>query len=289
MAFPLAAVLAAGLSFHSGIGVAAQDSSAPQTPPRSPAPSQPDTVDLSLSPECRVPGSKLYTLASLRRVKRALRERRTIKVLAIGSSSTVGVGSSSPAATYPARLEDELEKLFPNVNVDVVNRGISGEIAADAADRLKETVAEVEPDLVVWQVGTNDALARVHPETFSASLDEMITWLQSHKIDVVLVDPQYTASLASDDAYGRIVQMIEDAARKNRVPLVHRFEATRYLSARKAGASLSREPFQLNDLGYRCMAEHVARAVTIGLLPEPASPAGEPSGPPLPPSDATLE
>ena len=294
MAFPLTAVLAIGLSLlgatgAAATGAAAQDASGPPPQPSPTPPSRPDAMDLSLSPECRVPGSKLYTLASLRRVKRALRERRTIKVLAIGSSSTAGTAAASSAATYPARLEDELEKLVPNVNVDVVNRGISGEIAGDAADRLKETIAEVAPDLVVWQVGTNDALARVDPESFSASLDETITWLQSHKIDVVLVDPQYTASLAGDDAYGRIVQMIEDAARKNRVPLVRRFEATRYMAARKEGTTLSREQFQLNDLGYRCMAEHVARAVTVGLLqPEPLLPPADArtSEPPKPPSPA---
>ena len=63
-----------------------------------------ETVDTSLSPECRVPGSKLYTLAPLRAVKRALKESRAIHVLAIGSSSTVGIGATSPASAYPARL-----------------------------------------------------------------------------------------------------------------------------------------------------------------------------------------
>ena len=270
MAFPLAAALAVSLTLPGAVGAAAQDSAGQPMQP----PSQPEAVDLSLSPECRVPGSKLYTLASLRRVKRALREHRTIKVLAIGSSSTLGVGASSPAASYPARLEGELEKLFPGVDVDVVKRGISGEIAAGAADRLRDTVAEVEPDLLVWQVGTNDALARVELKTFSDSLDETLKWLQAHKIDVVLVDPQYTASLAADDNYSHIVQAIEGIARKNRVPLVHRYEATRYLADHKEGGSLSRDQFQLNDLGYRCMAEHVARAVTVGLLqPEPSQPA----------------
>ncbi len=37
-------------------------------------------------------------------------------------------------------------------------RGINGEIAEDAADRLKMAVADIKPDLVIWQVGTNDAL-----------------------------------------------------------------------------------------------------------------------------------
>src|SRR3954452_7258635 len=279
MAFPLAAALAVSLILPGAVGAAAQDSAGQPMQP----PSQPEAVDLSLSPECRIPGSKLYTLASLRRVKRALRDHRTLKVLAIGSSSTLGGGSSSPAASYPARLEDELERLTPGVDVDVVNRGISGEITGGAADRLKDAVVEVEPDLVVWQVGTNDALARVDPETFADTLNETLKWLQAHKIDVVLVDPQYTASLAEDASYKGIVHIIEDVARKNRVPLVHRYDATRYLADHKERAPLLRNQFQLNDLGYRCMAEHVARAVTVSLLqPEPPQP--EPLPQPEPPA-----
>jgi acyl-CoA thioesterase-1 len=221
----------------------------------------------SLSPECRVPGSKLYTLAPLKAVKHALKENRPIQVLAIGSSSTAGIGASSPLASYPMRLEGELEKLFPGVEIEVVNRGLSGEVASGAADRMKNTIAEVEPDLVIWQVGTNDALARVDIETFAQSLDETIRWIASHKIDVVLVDPQYTASLAKDDYYARIVKVIQEVAEKDRVPLVQRFEAMRYLSTQRVGGGyLARDQFHLNDLGYRCMAEHVARAVTVALL-----------------------
>jgi acyl-CoA thioesterase I len=266
MAFPLAAAVAVGLNL---LVAAPALSQAPAPPPPG------ESVDQSLSPECRVPGSRLYTLASLRGVKRALREQRAIKVLAIGSSSTAGIGASSPMATYPARLEGELEKLFPNVEVDVVNRGLAGEIAAGAARRMKDTVAEVEPDLVVWQVGTNDAIARVEVDSFAASMAETVEWLKGHKIDVVLVDPQYTASLAKDDYYAAMVKTIEEVARKSRVPLVRRYEAMRFMAGRaKDDAYLARDHFHLNDLGYRCMAEHVARAVTVGLLlaePSPSS------------------
>jgi lysophospholipase L1-like esterase len=249
-----------------------------------PAPAE--QTDPSLSPECRVPGSKLYTLASLRAVKRALREQRTVKVLAIGSSSTVGVGASSPLASYPTRLELELEKLFPGVNVDVENRGMSGEIAAGAAERMRNTIAEVQPDLVVWQVGTNDALARIDVEGFARALSETIEWIKSHKIDVVLVDPQYTKSLDQDEYFHGIVNAIQDVAKRDRVPLVQRYEAMRYLSGkRKAGAYLARDEFHLNDLGYRCMAEHVARAVTVSLLQ--TDPSASPPGPaPEPAVDA---
>ena len=280
MAFPLAAALAVGLNILVAAPGLAQ-ASPPSPPPLG------ESVDQSLSPECRVPGSRLYTLASLRGVKRALREQRAIKVLAIGSSSTAGVGASSPMATYPARLEGELEKLFPNIEVDVVNRGMAGEIAAGAARRMKDAVADVEPDLVVWQVGTNDAIARVDVDTFAASLTETVEWVKGHKIDVVLVDPQYTASLAKDDYYAAMVKTIEEVARKARVPLVRRYEAMRFMAGRaKDDAYLARDHFHLNDLGYRCMAEHVARAVTVGLLLADPPPASADSATPLRPEPA---
>src|ERR671912_206881 len=211
-----------------GLSGASAQTSAPATP------SQVEAPDPSLSPECRVPGSRLYTLASLRGVKAALKEHRVIRVLAIGSSSTAGIGASSPHAAYPARLEGELEKMFSgDVEFEVVNRGVSGEIASGAAERMRNTVAEVDPDLVIWQVGTNDALARVDVESFTEDLGDTVRWLKSHNIDVVLVDPQYTASLARHDYYGRIVKAIEDVARKDRVPLVRRFEAMRHLAGQQ--------------------------------------------------------
>ena len=105
----------------------------PEALPTVEAPPAPEPVDTSLSPQCRVPGSKLYTLASLRALKAALREHRAIKVLAIGSSSTVGVGASSPHASYPMRLEEALEKLFPDIEINVENRVIWGAIAAACA------------------------------------------------------------------------------------------------------------------------------------------------------------
>jgi lysophospholipase L1-like esterase len=266
-----------------GTALAQPQPQPPATPPD--APPGAEAVDTSLSPECRVPGSKLYTLAPLRAVKRALKESRPIQVLAIGSSSTVGIGASSPAAAYPMKLEGELEKLFNGVEVEVTNRGLSGEIAAGAAERMRNTIAEIEPDLVIWQVGTNDALARVDIDSFAQNLDETIKWIVAHRIDVVLVDPQYTASLARDDHYARIVKTIQEVARKDMVPLVLRYEAMRYLSSQPTAGSryLARDQFHLNDLGYRCMAEHVARAITFALV-EPehsggnAAPATQASG-----------
>ncbi|MFC6745967.1 hypothetical protein ACFQFG_15215 [Methylobacterium persicinum] len=145
----------------------------------------------------------------------------------------------------------------------------------------------MEPDLVVWQVGTHDAIARVDPTAFAEALDESVAWLKSHGIDVVLVDPLYTASVATDADYNRIVDGVRDVATREGVPLVRRFEALRYLAGRneKGEVHILGRQFRLNDLGLRCMAEHVALTISASLArtpaPEPAkAPAGEVASPP---------
>lgn len=95
----------------------------------------------------------------------------------------------------------------------------------------------------------------------------MLEWLKQTDTDVVLVQPSYHAALASDEHYNALITAIRNSARKNHVPLVLRFEAMRFLSHQKAKAA--RNQFQLNELGYQCLAEYVARTITLSLLNSP--------------------
>jgi lysophospholipase L1-like esterase len=203
----------------------------------------------------------------LRALSRAVHASRTVKVLAIGSSSTVGVGASSPSATYTARLETTLEGAVRGMDFDVVSRGMSGEVAQGAADRMKREVAETKPDLVVWQVGTNDALRHVGLDRFKGCLKSTLDWLAENKIDVVLIDPQYGAQLAKDEYYEKVVAAVAEVARESRVLLVDRFEAMRELQRERGDTLyLTKDNLHLNDTGHRCMAEQLARAIVGGLL-----------------------
>jgi hypothetical protein len=214
-----------------------------------------------LSVECWVPDHELFALAPLDMVNAALDEKRPVKVLVLGSPvmSALGTGSGN----YPAWLEHELERLLPGSDFVLEHRAIAGEVLEDASDRIKGLVADVEPDLVIWKVGTPEILARVDAEAFAHSLDETIRWLKEHDIDVVLVDPQYTASLADHPSYKRVVASVEAVAHANAVPVVFLSKAVRYLTEQRANAGQG--PFQLNELGYRCMAEHVVRAVLLSI------------------------
>ena len=221
-----------------------------------------------MSPECsskRV--SSELSRRPLRVLSRAVRSKASVRVLAIGSSSTVGVGASSPSATYVARLETSLEGSLKGMDFDVIGRGLSGEEAQGAADRMKREVEETKPDVVVWQVGTNDALRHVDIERFKNCIKTTLAWLAEHKIDVVLVNPQFGEKLISDARYEQMVQAVAEVAREAHVLLVDRFEAMRELQHERGDTFyLSPDNLHLNDRGYRCMAEQLARAMVGGLL-----------------------
>jgi lysophospholipase L1-like esterase len=153
------------------------------------------------------------------------------------------------------------------MDVDVLGRGLSGEVAQGAADRMKQEVAETKPDLVVWQVGTNDALRHVNIDKFKMCLKTTLAWLAEKKIDVVLLDPQYGDALNKDGYFEEVVAATVEVAREARVLLVDRFEAMRELQRERGdGFYLTSDRLHMNDRGHRCVAEQLARAIVGGLL-----------------------
>lgn len=225
----------------------------------------------NFSNDCRITKPAFEQKIPLKRSSRALREKRALKVLAIGSSSTVGVGASSPRASYTVRLESNLEGRYKGADIKIITRGVNGEIAEDAAERLKFEVASIKPDLVIWQVGTNDALARVGEEQFAEELQSTLKWLIKHRVDVMLIDPQYVDTLAKDQHYNSIVNAIGEVAKSERVMLVHRFGAMAELSKLSKKTYVSADRLHLNDAGYGCMAEYAARAIFSGVAQVPVT------------------
>jgi acyl-CoA thioesterase-1 len=204
----------------------------------------------------------------LQRLSQSLRATRTAKVLVIGSSSTVGVGASSPSRTYVARLETDLETFLKGTDFEVIAHGMSGEIAQGAADRMKREIEEAKPDLVIWQVGTNDALRHVELDKFRSCLKKTLAWLKDQHLDVILINPQYGDALVKDAYYQEVVTAIADIARDSQVLLVDRFDAMRKLQREQGDqVYLSPDNLHMNDEGYRCLAEQLAAAI-IKALPQ---------------------
>ena len=227
-----------------------------------------------LSAQCSVPTAEIAAPAPLPTTVMRLEASKPLRILAIGSSSTWGVGATSRRKNYPSQLEIMLERVLKNVPIEVVNRGVSGETAETTAERLRIEAALLKPDLVLWQVGTNDAVQRVSVENFERTVGGTVSLLRKKNIDVVLVGLQYTPKYARDEHYFAIRDALKRVATEQNVLYVRRYQAMEYITKTKANLQMmADDDFHLNDLGYQCMAEHIAQAITANLFVRRRKPA----------------
>lgn len=195
-------------------------------------------------------------------VAAALKRRKTLRILTIGAAP----GRIGSHGEYSQLIEGMLEGALKGIDVTMVNRGVSGELAADAAERMKNEVALEEPDLVLWQVGTNDALAYVSAAQFAETVTSQVNWLKAHKVDVVLVGLQFAPEMLRDAHYKLIRDTLRQLAARERVIVVRFYEAMEILNkAEKTGLPVV-EQFERSEEGYDCLAQYVARAITLGVF-----------------------
>jgi acyl-CoA thioesterase-1 len=107
---------------------------------------------------CTAPDAVTHFKVSLPNTARAIRRGEALVIVAIGSSSTQGVGASDQAHTYPALLAEELRRRWPRLAVTVVNKGGGGETADLMLARFTRDVLPYRPQLVIWQTGSNSVV-----------------------------------------------------------------------------------------------------------------------------------
>lgn len=214
--------------------------------------------------ECLGTGVDVAPSTAFPNVVKAMAERKKIVVLAIGGSGLGGRGYRS--GDYFGLVESFLEKAFKGLDVTIVQRGVSGEMARDAAERIKLETARAQPDVVFWQVGTADALAGVDPVEISETVRDTIRWLREHDVDTVLIGLHYSRALARDPHYQAVRAALGEVAKSENVLKVSRYEVMETLAKLQQGRSLPATEAELTATGYDCMAEVLARSLATGIF-----------------------
>lgn len=236
--------------------------------------SQVESVAQNVSPKkCKAPVELVRFSAPLPNMRRALATRSEFRIAALGSSSTTGIGASNPRMRYPRRLEAELNRRFdPERNFDVVNLGVNGQLASDMLARIPSEVMPLEPQLVIWQTGVNDAIRGVNLADFQVTLTKGVDLLKARGIDVVLLDMQYYPHSERVTGYVEYLAAMRKVAKEKNVPILHRFEIMRHLISSGQFTPpelLSSDLFHLNDTSYGCLSTLLADAIEDGLAPRP--------------------
>jgi acyl-CoA thioesterase-1 len=223
------------------------------------------------SASCEASGEVWGALPQLVHSREALRARSALKIVAMGSSSTQGIGASAVGLSYPAQLAAILAARFPDRRIQIANRGIGGDTVARNLARLERDVLAERPDLVIWQVGTNDALMGVPAAEVRAQILDGIARIRGAGAEVLLMDSQ---PLPDPEREARVIEIgavIMDAARDTGVAFVSRHDLMAYwLRAGQFTAAelIGADGLHMTDASYRCLAERLA-----DLFPSEAAPA----------------
>jgi acyl-CoA thioesterase I len=244
-------------------GAVLGEATKPAAPATPPAPTTAMPVPAPYSPECQGGTTEIVAETPLPNVTAALQKRRTVRILAIGSAAA----ASGRKGGFAQRIEQMLKQVVKGADVVIINRGVSGELAANAALRIKNEVALTTPDLVIWQVGTDDALAFVPLDEFEETVQSTIRWLKEHNVDVVLAGLQYVDRVAQDDHYYRVRELLRSIAAKEHVMIIRRYEAMQFIAAaQQAGGGFGPDEFERTEAGYNCLAQYLASAITLGAF-----------------------
>jgi lysophospholipase L1-like esterase len=213
---------------------------------------------------CTAPAALTTIGPTLVHAASRIEHAKPLTIVAVGSSSTQGVGASAPALNYPGRLEAELRNRVPGADIRVVNRGKGGEDAAEELARLQRDVIAENPDLVIWQVGTNGVLRRDDVEIDEVLLRRGVALLQQSGTDIVLMDLQYAPRVVERPAYAAMEQLIAEIAHHTHVGLFRRFALMQYWQAKHrpdAPPMIGADGLHMTDAGYGCLAAELAEAL----------------------------
>jgi lysophospholipase L1-like esterase len=198
-------------------------------------------------------------MGSLPRVARKLASGQPVVIVAFGSSSTAGYGSSAPEFTYPNRLAAQLRRQYPGADISVINAGRGGEDAPEMMKRLQTSVIDAHPDLVIWQVGTNAVLRNLDPTETANLVEDGIARIQAAGADLVLVDPQYSPRVTEHaESASQMVKLLGKVAELRHVGIFPRFEVMREWHEKQAlpiDSFVIADGLHMNDWGYACFAQ----------------------------------
>ena len=212
---------------------------------------------------CSAPPELTRFRVKLSNTARAVRSRKPLAIVAIGSSSTAGVGASDPAL-----LAEELRHRWPQIAVTVINKGVGGELSSQMLARFDRDVLFYHPQLVIWQTGSNQLLKSENIEGYTETLREGIKRLKAVEADIVLMDPQFAPRVLARPMHLSVVDSIAAVADDTNVAVFPRFAVMRHLISSgqyKIEDIISSDDLHMNDVSYSCIAGLLAGSLVTAV------------------------
>jgi len=119
-----------------------------------------------------------------------------VKIVGFGDSLMAGYLLPSNAA-FPQQLEKVLDDKGYEVSIE--NAGVSGDTTTGGLARIDWSIPD-GTDLVILELGANDALRGISPDITEKNLDEMLSRLKTRGISVILAGMMAPPNMGKDYA-----------------------------------------------------------------------------------------
>jgi acyl-CoA thioesterase-1 len=138
------------------------------------------------------------------------------RILVLGDSISAGYGL--PQGTgWVSLLNDSLKK--SQYSFELNNASISGDTTAGGKQRLVKLINQYRPNILILELGANDALRGFPIESSTQNLEEMIQLAQKQQIKVLLLGMKVPSNYGQEYTQ-KFSQMYLSIAKKTRSSLV---------------------------------------------------------------------
>lgn len=203
---------------------------------------------------------------TLPRCRQTLSRRdRPLRITAFGSSTTEGIGASSPDAGFAAVMHRTMLERVPEIRLS--NQGAGGNNAIDLHARLDHVIREA-PDLVLFQTGSNDPLQDVPLDRFETLTRQDIDRLRERTgADIVLIDQQLCRVLEECPAFPPFLASLHRIGEQAGIPVFPRYSLMQAW-CEVPGMSrdtLSPDGLHMSDPGYSLLGRALSGWLLSGL------------------------
>lgn len=119
-------------------------------------------------------------------------------------------------SAYSTRFRELLNLLYPNVQVNVINSGISGDSAVNGAKRVERDVLAFNPDLAVVSYGLNDSTGGLENiDKYENALAEIFEKLNQKGVETVFLTQNVMNDYLSPKVEGEALKKYAENVAKN--------------------------------------------------------------------------
>lgn len=96
---------------------------------------------------------------------------------------------------YVKILADKLRPIYPDTDIELINKGVSGNEVCDLLARVESDVIGLKPDAVVIMIGINNVIHKfkygkeLNLKQLERDLTQLITVLKEEEITVIFLEP----------------------------------------------------------------------------------------------------